>query len=533
MEYAFKNITNKYINIQKNNRIIKIPPQGIIVCEPKDIELYKSFFRKICEKKYIDKQYPNIIHFINEVNNEQNVLKPSNDQQHIETTFNILEHLKNDINIQLKNVCDDIVSFINIISNLNIYVCITNFNILDYKKIEFLFYRDKPHINLHNTVFLFEFNKTSSDYEALKSKEKIDIIVENKTISFFNIDMYFNNNEKVKEQSLIFFISYADLNDFRFIPYLHKYFKTNKITKRHFHIIDTKPEYLKNLALESKNKTDNIIFSFVTLVNNKKTYLNEINDIKKQIFFENIEIIVIPNFNNEFSSCAEPLNYGINLADGKYIILCHQDLLFPTNVWLMKVHYFINHFEKNCINWGVVGIAGVKVLESHTNEENKKPENFLIYPFYLVDKNSNLPYETTIKNCSYYAEVQTIDELCLIIKNDKSLYFDEEMLYHYHFYGADICLSAIHQGKKNFCIAAECIHLSDGTGNLINESQYEHFCECARRIAKKWCQYFDLIATTTSIFNKKEKKIFLSIYDIINMKKLAKKKFNVLIPFEK
>jgi hypothetical protein len=55
------------------------------------------------------------------------------------------------------------------------------------------------------------------------------------------------------------------------------------------------------------------------------------------------------------------------------------------------------------------------------------------------------------------APVQTLDEIVLIIRRSSGLRFDER-LSHFHFYGADICLSAAERGMRSYVIPAFCIH---------------------------------------------------------------------------
>jgi hypothetical protein len=97
-----------------------------------------------------------------------------------------------------------------------------------------------------------------------------------------------------------------------------------------------------------------------------------------------------------------------------------------------------------------------------------------------------------------YREVMTLDELCLIIRSDSGLRFDEQTLTHFHFYGPDICLSALAQGRRNYALDVPTVHLSDGKSNIA--AHYPEFRKQAKQFYTKWYREFPLIATSTTCF---------------------------------
>ena len=54
-------------------------------------------------------------------------------------------------------------------------------------------------------------------------------------------------------------------------------------------------------------------------------------------------------------------------------------------------------------------------------------------------------------------QVQTLDELVLVIRRDSGLRFNEGLA-GFHFYGTDLCLSARKMGLSCYAISAFCIH---------------------------------------------------------------------------
>src|SRR5208283_928447 len=57
-------------------------------------------------------------------------------------------------------------------------------------------------------------------------------------------------------------------------------------------------------------------------------------------------------------------------------------------------------------------------------------------------------------------EVETLDEVLLIVRRSSGLSFDDS-LRGFHMYGADICLEAGRRGMKCYAISAFCIHNTD------------------------------------------------------------------------
>ena len=199
-------------------------------------------------------------------------------------------------------------------------------------------------------------------------------------------------------------------------------------------------------------------FSFVTCVSNWQLYnkcvissLNQI-DASQDIF----EKIPIDNTENRFSA-AQALNLGLNRSKGKLIIFCHQDLLFPKD-WIDNFFKQINIIESRDKYWGVTGPFGRCSNGSMSGN---------VTDFMGLHFSPPLP-----------RKVQTLDELCLIIRKDSGLQFDEYMD-GFHLYGADICLTAACQGMQSYAIDCFVEHRSKGNKDEKWRLQKEKFI-------KKW-----------------------------------------------
>lgn len=149
---------------------------------------------------------------------------------------------------------------------------------------------------------------------------------------------------------------------------------------------------------------------------------------------------------------------------------------------------------------------------------------------YTPDKDGNALYLSDISNSSKksyagiyrevygnFKEVQTVDELSLIMRKDSPFRFDSDTFDHFHWYGADICLKAISMGYKNFAIDADCMHLSDGQANLSG-GHAEAFINQGIKLFKKWSTTFPYFRTTTAIFMSKERLFIPVIFVVINRK---------------
>jgi hypothetical protein len=181
--------------------------------------------------------------------------------------------------------------------------------------------------------------------------------------------------------------------------------------------------------------------SFTTCVSDWQLFENSVVATLKKMqspegFFE---LIPIDNARGQYSA-AQALNLGLKQSTGKLIVICHQDVLFPQN-WVSCLFEKIKEVEKFFQIWGVIGLAGRCGAGSHSG--------------HVIDPNGEYFHPPLPR------QVQTIDELCMVIRKNNGLRFDE-YFNHFHLYGADLCLTA---ASKNMpCFTVDCCleHLSGG-----------------------------------------------------------------------
>lgn len=176
---------------------------------------------------------------------------------------------------------------------------------------------------------------------------------------------------------------------------------------------------------------------------------------------------------NNCCSAASAYNSGMDKSNAEFHIFAHQDVYLPEG-WINNVRRAIDILSHSDPNWGVLGVWGVTKNDSRAG--------------YL--------YWTGIKGVAGKRfdggiEVESLDELLLIIRRSSGLRFDE-FLPGFHMYGADICCEAERRGMKSYAISAFCIH---------NTNEYKmlplEFWKAYKFMRKKW--RFRLPIRTTCI----------------------------------
>lgn len=184
------------------------------------------------------------------------------------------------------------------------------------------------------------------------------------------------------------------------------------------------------------------------------------------------ECITLDNIILQYNYTNVPKAYNDAMKQTKDDILCfvHQDVFLPVK-FMDDLTLSIEKLKDK--DWGVLGVAG------KLNDQ---------YIGYIKDRGR--PWGTP---SGLPKEVQTLDELLLVIKKD-TFQFDENIPTA-HLYGADICMQAIEAGKKVFAIDAYCCHNSIHGYKLPLE-----FDSAAKYIKQKWMKRLPIHTTCTSIY---------------------------------
>ncbi len=140
-----------------------------------------------------------------------------------------------------------------------------------------------------------------------------------------------------------------------------------------------------------------------------------------------------------FSSAAVAYNAAIDQAAQDLLIFAHQDIYLPEG-WFSAVENAVQVLSAVDPQWGVLGCCGVDSAGQCVGYVYDGGWGHIV----------GSPFEGGI-------EVQTLDEVVLILRKSSGLRFDAA-LRGFHMYGADICLEARRRGNKCYAIAALCIH---------------------------------------------------------------------------
>jgi hypothetical protein len=197
--------------------------------------------------------------------------------------------------------------------------------------------------------------------------------------------------------------------------------------------------------------------TFVIAVNNRELF--EQNFLASPCLGQphDHEIFVQENY----KSAAKAYNDAIDRAANDLIVFCHQDILLP-KAWLSQLQRSLDDLAVSDPKWGVLGSYG-KTQDGrgwgHVYSSGRD----------VIGEPLQRP-----------VEVQTLDEIVLILRKSSGLRFDDS-LPHFHFYGTDICLRAAKKGMKSYAISAFCVHNTLQTLVLPKE-----FYECCRHIKRVW-----------------------------------------------
>jgi len=161
------------------------------------------------------------------------------------------------------------------------------------------------------------------------------------------------------------------------------------------------------------------------------------------------------------ASAAEGLNRGIERAMNSVVVCLHQDVYLPRG-WARR---FWRKYDQAREEFGKVGVFGVYGVRCQNGTVARAG--------HVVDRDRLLQEKIPLP-----ATVDTLDELLLALPKGSPLRFDPGL--GFHFYGADVCLTAREQGLRAAVVDSLCYHNSPHVGLGAD------FYESARTFATKW-----------------------------------------------
>jgi len=204
-------------------------------------------------------------------------------------------------------------------------------------------------------------------------------------------------------------------------------------------------------------KTDHAAVTFVTAVNNRA--ILEANLLASPGLRENHahELLI----QEGYPSAAKAYNPAIARSANDLMVFLHQDIYLPAG-WMERLHSWISQLDRQDPAWGVAGCWGTTQGGAGFGH---------VYS----------PGVGVLGTCFDDPQpVQALDEIVLIMRRSRGLRFDQG-LEHFHFYGADLCLTAHSRGLRSYAISAFCVHNSNYQLVLPRE-----FYTAYRYFKRKW-----------------------------------------------
>ncbi len=197
-------------------------------------------------------------------------------------------------------------------------------------------------------------------------------------------------------------------------------------------------------------------FSICTLVTDKEEYAEMVSSCK-EAGFNDCEFVYADNTSGNGFDAYSGINRFIQQAKGRYIIICHQDILFIDS--RRKLEELIAQVDLTDTDWGILSNAGAVA-----------PNYFSMLVSY--------PDGTTVKKGNPPQKLCTVDEHFILVKASANLAVAGN-LKGFHFYGTDLCLVADSLGYSAYSIPFNILHKSRGKVN-------QGFFDLRRDIIKKY-----------------------------------------------
>lgn len=155
---------------------------------------------------------------------------------------------------------------------------------------------------------------------------------------------------------------------------------------------------------------------------------------------DDTEFLFVDNTSADQTDAFAGLNQILNAAQGEYVILCHQDVRLIDDRAVLETRLAaLNDVDPD---WAVAGNAGgtgpgrlaIRITDPHGRDRRLGP---------------------------FPARVSSLDENFIVVRRSARIGFSRDLA-GFHFYGADICLSADVMGYAAYVIDFHLDHLSPG-----------------------------------------------------------------------
>jgi hypothetical protein len=205
---------------------------------------------------------------------------------------------------------------------------------------------------------------------------------------------------------------------------------------------------ITDLARELNSESEEVYhyrYSICTLVSKPQEYIEMIESFKKAGFKDDFcEYLYINNSQGNKYEAFAGINKFLLEAKGKYIILCHQDILLnQDNLDILEQR--INEINNIDSHWAIIGNAGAVSIKNIVYRITEPANGF--------QQRGQVP-----------AKVQSVDENFILVKRSANLVLSKD-LNGFHLYGTDLCIIADILGYTSYVVHFNLLHKSKGNAN--------------------------------------------------------------------
>jgi len=232
------------------------------------------------------------------------------------------------------------------------------------------------------------------------------------------------------------------------------------------------------------------MISIIICSKNKRISTRLEENIKNTIGAE-YELITIDNSENKYSIFSA-YNKGVELSKYPYICFVHEDVLFKTDEWGVKL---IGHLHQD--KCGIVGVAGGNIVTNVPAQWSNENRYIHIIQHYKNKIPAFLKEPTDFNG--ERKSVIIVDGVFLAIRREilSKINFDENFK-GFHSYDYDISIQAIVAGYKNFVVYD--ILLEHFSAGFKDGFYYKNLI----KVYEKWAKYLPLFASDIDFYTQAE-----------------------------
>lgn len=202
---------------------------------------------------------------------------------------------------------------------------------------------------------------------------------------------------------------------------------------------------ITDISIEIKKRIFDFEFSICTIVTRKDEYAEMLQSFLIKGFEKSFcEYLFIDNSEKNVFNGYEGVNLFLRQARGKYIIICHQDILIQQDD-ITKLRQCLKELDNCNQSWALCGNAGAA------------GPNHIVY-------NITYPGNEFNSKGKFPLKVSSLDENFVLVKNSACLKVSDNLT-GFHLYATDLCLQAELNGYSAYVINFNLLHKSKGNRN--------------------------------------------------------------------